>query len=69
MIEYLARIDVPVAVIYGTRDSVVPPEQSQAVAAAAPRLVRTVEIAADHNDRILLDGPELVDAVVELAQR
>lgn len=69
VIEYLARIDVPVAVIYGTRDSVVPPEQSQAVAAAVPRLVRTVEIAADHNDRILLDGPELVDAVVELAQR
>jgi hypothetical protein len=29
---------------------------------------RTVEVpGADHNDRVLLDGPDLVDAITDLA--
>src|SRR5262252_4137354 len=48
--EHLTLVAVRVTVIYGIHDSVVPPEQSRAVAAAASDLVRTVEIAADHND-------------------
>jgi uncharacterized protein len=67
--ERLAHVSVPVTVVYGTRDGVVPPEQSRAVAAAASGVVRTVEVAADHNDLSLLDGPDLVDAVVEMALR
>lgn len=66
--EHLARLDVPTTVVYGTADSVVPPEQSRAVAAAANRLHRLVAVpGADHNDAVLLDGPALVDAVVDLA--
>jgi uncharacterized protein len=68
VVEHIARVDVPVTIVYGTRDTIVPPEQSRAVAAAAPGPARTVEIpGADHNDRALLDGQQLVNAVVELA--
>jgi fermentation-respiration switch protein FrsA (DUF1100 family) len=69
VVEHLAHVHVPVIVVYGTRDSIVPPAQSRAVAAAATGLVRTIEIPADHNDRALLDGPEIVGALVELASR
>jgi hypothetical protein len=48
----------------------VPPRQSRAVAEAAGRLHRLVAVkGADHNDAVLLDGAELVDAVLELAVR
>jgi fermentation-respiration switch protein FrsA (DUF1100 family) len=66
--ERVARIDVPTTVVYGGADSIVPPEQSRAVAAAAARLHRVVEVpGADHNDLVLLDGDALVAAVLELA--
>ena len=68
LISHLAAVEVPVTVVYGTSDSIVPPSQSRSVAESAPRLRRLVEVAgADHNDRALLDGDELVDAVVDLA--
>jgi pimeloyl-ACP methyl ester carboxylesterase len=63
-------VQVPTAVVYGSRDSIVPPEQSRAVAAVAAGETRVVEIAgADHNDHALLEGEKLVEAVVELAER
>ncbi|HKA13115.1 MAG TPA: alpha/beta hydrolase [Candidatus Dormibacteraeota bacterium] len=68
--ELLAHVRVRTVVVYGTRDSIVPPEQSRAVAAAAAGPTRVVVIeGADHNDRALLDGPELIDSIVELADR
>jgi alpha-beta hydrolase superfamily lysophospholipase len=66
----LASVKVPTTVVYGSRDSIVPPEQSRAVAAVAAGETRVVEIAgADHNDLALLEGEELIEAVVELAER
>ncbi|MQA14458.1 MAG: alpha/beta hydrolase [Pseudonocardiaceae bacterium] len=63
-------VTVPTTVVYGSGDSVVPPGQSRAVAAAAGGPVEVVVVAgADHNDPALLDGAELVAAVVELAGR
>lgn len=68
LVDQLAEVTAPVTVVYGSADSVVPPRQSQTVAAAAPRLWQLVEVAgADHNDPALLDGAELVDAVVAIA--
>jgi uncharacterized protein len=68
--ELMARVTVPTTVVYGTRDSFVPPEQSRAVAAAAAGEAHVVAIeGADHNDRVLLDGTQLIEAVVELADR
>ena len=66
--DQVRRLSIPVMVIYGTGDSIVPPEQSRAVAAAAGGWTRVVAIeGADHNDRALLDGGPVIDAVVELA--
>jgi pimeloyl-ACP methyl ester carboxylesterase len=66
--DRLASVKVPTTVIYGSADSIVPPEQSRAVAAAGE--TRVVEIAgADHNDLALLGGKTLTEAVVELAER
>jgi uncharacterized protein len=68
--DQLALVKVPTTVVYGSRDSIVPPEQSRAVAEAAAGETRVVEIAgADHNDPALLDGEKLIEAVVELAER
>jgi uncharacterized protein len=66
----LTRVAVPTTVVYGTADSIVPADQSRAVAAAAAGPTRAVAImGADHNDPALLDGPQLIAAVVELADR
>ncbi len=68
--EQIAKIDVPTAVVYGTADSVVPPDQSRAVAAAAAGPVEvTVVEGADHNDAVLFEGDQVMDAVVRLADR
>ena len=70
LVEHLADVKVPVTVVYGSADTIVPPEQSRTVAESAPRLSRLVEVAgADHNDRALLDGDALVGAVVDLAEQ
>ncbi|MBA2769987.1 MAG: alpha/beta fold hydrolase [Sporichthyaceae bacterium] len=65
--EQLAAVSAPVTVVYGSEDSVVPAEQSRAVAKAAPTLHDVVEVAgADHNDHALLVGKQLIDAVVTI---
>jgi fermentation-respiration switch protein FrsA (DUF1100 family) len=67
VLEHVRAIRVPTAVVYGTADSIVPPAQSRAVAAAAAGRVTVVAVpGADHNDPVLLDGVRLVDAVVGL---
>ena len=66
--EQIARVDAPTTVVYGTADTIVPPEQSRRVAAAAGRLSALVPVhGADHNDLALVAGDEVVQAVVELA--
>lgn len=68
--EQLAGVKAPVAVVYGSADSVVPPEQSREVAEAAPTLKDLVEITgADHNDAALVHGPEVIAAVVRLVDQ
>jgi fermentation-respiration switch protein FrsA (DUF1100 family) len=65
--DHVAAANVPTTVVYGTADTVVPPEQSLIVAHAAH--ATTVPVDADHNDRVLLDGEALIDAVVRLGRR
>ena len=68
--EHLAAVTVPTVVIYGSNDAIVPADHSRAVAQSVPNLYALVEIeGADHNDRALLDGDRLIDAVVDLADR
>jgi fermentation-respiration switch protein FrsA (DUF1100 family) len=66
----LARVRTPTTVVLGTADTIVPPEQSRAVATAAPGPTTLVEVpGADHNDTALLTGRELINAVDQLAGR
>jgi uncharacterized protein len=68
VLDTISRVDVPTVVVLGTADSIVPPEQSRAVAGSAPGLRQLVEVVgADHNDLALLNGRDLVRAVVDLA--
>jgi len=68
LVDHLVQVTVPTTVVYGSHDSIVPPEQSRAVADAARGLTRVVEIqGADHDDPALLEGQELIAAIVELA--
>jgi uncharacterized protein len=63
--EQLAGVRVPTTIVYGTDDAIVPAELSRAVAAAAGGPVRLIEVeGVDHNDRALLDGAELIEAVL-----
>jgi fermentation-respiration switch protein FrsA (DUF1100 family) len=67
--ELIGQVRVPTAVVYGCADTIVPPEHSAAVAAAAGGPVRAVEVVgANHNDAALLEGNELVAAVLDLAR-
>ena len=68
VVEHIAASDVPVTIIYGDRDSVVPPVLSSRTADLAPSLVERVVIAgADHNDPVMF-GPRVAEAVARLAR-
>jgi pimeloyl-ACP methyl ester carboxylesterase len=67
VLAHLASSDVPVTVIYGDRDSIVPTELSARVADEAPALAERVVIeGAGHNDAVMF-GPRVADAVARLA--
>ncbi|GAB2455004.1 alpha/beta hydrolase [Xylanimonas ulmi] len=62
----VAASDVPVTVIQGSADELVPPAQSDAVAAAARHLVEHLVVeGARHNDGVWL-GPTVADAVARI---
>lgn len=70
LLEHLVDVKAPVTIVYGTEDSIIPPDQSRAVAAAAPLLEEIVDVVgADHNDAELVDGELLTDAVVRLTEQ
>ena len=70
VVDHIRRLNVPTTVVYGTRDSIVPPEQSRTVAWAAGEGTTIVEVeGAGHNDLAPLDGPQLIDSIVGLAVR
>ena len=67
VVDHLVSSEVPVTVIYGDRDSVVPSSLSAQVADAAPvRAERVVIKGADHNDPVMF-GPRVAEAVARLA--
>jgi pimeloyl-ACP methyl ester carboxylesterase len=67
VLDHLAASDVPITVIYGDRDSVVPTGLSARVADRAPCLAERVVISgADHNDPRMF-GLRVADAVARLA--
>jgi pimeloyl-ACP methyl ester carboxylesterase len=68
VVEHLSSSRVPVSVIYGDHDSVVPSALSARVADEAMTLFdRTVIQGADHNDPVMF-GSRVADAVARLAR-
>ncbi len=63
VVEPVGALTVPTTVIYGTADSIIPPEQSKRVAAAAGGQVDVIVVkGADHNDPVLVAGSQVIDA-------
>ena len=68
LLEQIRAVQMPVAVVYGTEDSIVDPEQSLQVAEAVPVSVGRFAVeGADHNDSALGFGPQVVAAVQAVA--
>lgn len=67
VLSQIADIAVPLAVVAGSADSIVPPEQSRLVhdAVAGPATWVLVE-GADHNDAALGHGSQLVEALLAI---
>lgn len=65
-LERIDELDVPLLVIAGTEDQIVPIGQSQELfeAASEPKELLVID-GAGHNDAALLDGDEMIEAVVE----
>ncbi len=64
VLERIRDLRLPVAVVYGTADSIVDPAQSRQVAEAAANTVALLAVeGADHNDAALSYGPQVVAAV------
>ena len=67
VLEPMADSDVPTVVVYGDRDSIVPPQLSAQVAdAVAEPVAEVVLVGADHNDAAM-SGPDVAAAVERLA--
>jgi fermentation-respiration switch protein FrsA (DUF1100 family) len=67
LVDQIREVKVPTTIVFGTRDGVVPPEQSRTVAKAAGGPTTILEIeGAEHNDPSLLYGRELIKAIVAL---
>jgi fermentation-respiration switch protein FrsA (DUF1100 family) len=68
-LETIQGINVPVMIIAGADDSIVPIEQSKKLFEASPGPKRLLVIdGADHNDFALTAGDRLVDEVVEFLE-
>jgi fermentation-respiration switch protein FrsA (DUF1100 family) len=68
--DRIGRIHCPIAVVAGDRDGIIPISQSRAVfdAAREPKTWTVVQ-GADHNDAALAHGPQVIDAVEQIAAR
>ena len=68
-IDRIQRIQVPLLVIAGAHDRIIPIENSRRLydAAAAPKTLLVIP-DADHNDDALLAGDEMIEAVVRFLQ-
>jgi fermentation-respiration switch protein FrsA (DUF1100 family) len=64
-IDAVRRVHVPVLVIAGERDSIIPASNSERLFAAAhePKRLEIIP-GADHNDAALLSGERVIDAIV-----
>ncbi len=63
-IDRAPQLRSPVLVIAGTRDTIIPIDHTRRLYDAIVAPKRFVELAADHNDDVLLDGDGMIQAIV-----
>ena len=69
-IDRISKVRSPVLVIAGTRDGIVPIEQSRRLYDAAPSTKELVIIeGADHNDAELVAGEQVIRATVRFLDK
>lgn len=68
VLEHVRGLKIPVTVVRGTADDVVPTSLSETVARAVPNLVEEVVLDGVGHNGPEMFGPELVDAVARLAE-
>jgi len=64
-IDRAGQIRSPVLIIAGTRDTIIPIDHTRRLYDAIGAPKRFVELAADHNDGMLLDGEAMIHSIVE----
>ena len=70
VIDHIGRLEMPITVVYGTEDDIVPPQHSRDVAEAVAGASETVVVdGAGHNDPVMFGPGPVVTAVEELAGR
>lgn len=73
VVEHVSRSSVPLAVVYGDADTIVPADQSRRVAdvarGAGASVVEVPVEGMDHNDLELTQGAALIDALVAVAEQ
>jgi pimeloyl-ACP methyl ester carboxylesterase len=63
-IDLAPRVGVPVLILHGTDDPIIPPAEVRRLAAAFPRPAAVVEVAgARHGDVFDVGGPELMERI------
>jgi fermentation-respiration switch protein FrsA (DUF1100 family) len=69
-VDRIPHVRSPLLVIAGSRDRIVPLEQSRRLfdAATGPRALEIIA-GADHNDEALLNGPQMVGAIVAFVRQ
>jgi uncharacterized protein len=63
-IDRAHRLQCPVLVIAGTRDTIIPIDHTRRLYAAVRAPKTFVEVEADHNDQALLDGEVMIQTIV-----
>ncbi len=67
VVQWAADVDAPSAVVVGSRDEIVPADQSREVARVLG--ARIFEVEAGHNHPDLTSGPALVEAVIAVTEQ
>jgi len=70
-LKLIRRIDTPLLIIHGAKDSIIPSSHGGKLHAASPASDKTLHLIenAGHNDLFAIAGDEIIDSIHEFSQR
>src|SRR6185436_9504561 len=68
-IERAPQVGCPVLIIAGSSDTIIPIDHTRTLYDAITAPKTFVEIDADHNDQALLDGEQMIQAIVRFVNK